>query len=334
MPLKLVAPSSRSKFWRLRGTVHGRRVDETTGTPDRRAAERIRAAREADLERDHYAALTAGPARPTFASAVLAYLDAGHDDRFLGPIVAHFGPGATLDSIDQAAVDACAIALYPRATPATRNRQVYTPICAVLRRAGIALALRRPKGHAGEMRVDYLSPDQAARVVAAAMDVGGPVYQALWILMLHTGLRLSEALGARHERLALAHAALSIADGKTGARAVHLPPAAVAALANIGAGHGEGRVFAGLSKGGRLYHLLARLRHATGLPHLDHHLCRHTYGTWLRQYGGLSRADLLDTGAWKSPTAAARYDHAAPPPAAQAADLFPSLSGAKSVRKR
>jgi integrase len=325
MPLKLIPPSARSKVWRIRGTVHGRRVDETTGTADRKVAARILAVRQAELDRNQLEAMTGAPAKPTFAAAVLAYLEAGHDDRFLAPIVAHFGPATTLDEVDQMAVDQCAAKLYPRASAATRNRQVYTPICAVMRRAGVAMTLRRPKGHAGQMRLDYLTPDQAGRVVRAALDVGGPVYAALWEVMLYTGLRLSEALGIRHERIALAQATLSIPEGKTGARAVHLPPPAVAALAKIEAGQGDGRVFVGFTKGGRLYARLNDMRRATGIPPLDHHLCRHTYGTWLRLYGGLSADELVNTGAWKSRTAATRYDHAQPPPAARAADAFPAI---------
>jgi hypothetical protein len=82
---------------------------------------------------------------PNFASATSDYLDAGGEARFLPPLIKHFQE-TPLSAIDQRAIDQAAIELYANASPATRNRQVHTPVSAILRHAGVAMVLRRPKG--------------------------------------------------------------------------------------------------------------------------------------------------------------------------------------------
>ncbi len=48
MPLKLVK-RPKSPYWIMRGTVRGVRVEESTGTPDKRAAEEIKTKRAAEI---------------------------------------------------------------------------------------------------------------------------------------------------------------------------------------------------------------------------------------------------------------------------------------------
>ena len=145
MPLKLVAPkAARSPNWRIRGTYLGITIDRTTGTPNRALAQKILKTVREDIERGRVT--RAG--EPNFASAAMSYLDTGGDPRFLGPLNRWFAE-TPLSQIDQASVDAAAVGLYPDASPATRNRQVYTPLMAVLNHAGATLRVRRPKGAAG-----------------------------------------------------------------------------------------------------------------------------------------------------------------------------------------
>src|SRR5437879_5023566 len=75
---------------------------------------------------------------PTFASAALDYMRAGGERLYLRPILEHFHE-QPLCTIRQAEIDAAAEAIGPGRSAATRNRQVYTPISAVLRHAGVAL---------------------------------------------------------------------------------------------------------------------------------------------------------------------------------------------------
>jgi hypothetical protein len=101
-----------------------------------------------DVERGAYHR----PDDPTFASAALSYMQADGERRFLALLLKYFGhrPPA---GIGQREVDAASAALFPGATAATRNRQVYSPGSAVLRHAGVTTGLRRPKPPLAEREV-------------------------------------------------------------------------------------------------------------------------------------------------------------------------------------
>lgn len=147
MPLKLVrARKNGDGPWYIRGTVRGRRIEESTGTRERKRAEEFRARREAELLDE---AIHGRAAVATFAHAAAAYLEFGGEGRFLMPILGHFRT-TSLSKIDQSAVEACAKALYPGAKPSTIARQVYTPISAVLQYGASrgmceAKTLKRPR---------------------------------------------------------------------------------------------------------------------------------------------------------------------------------------------
>src|SRR5260370_21412557 len=64
-------------------------------------------------------------------------------------------------------IDNAAAELYPPATAATRNRQVYTPVSAVLKRAGIERQIKRPNGWRGRKLTHWLAPEHALPVFQA-----------------------------------------------------------------------------------------------------------------------------------------------------------------------
>src|SRR3954469_903602 len=130
MPLQLVR-RPKSPNWIIRGTLRGVRVEETTGVADRRLAEEIRAKREAEILAE---SVYGRRATATFEAAALSYLEHGGSKRFLKPVVDHFGRTA-LARIDQDALESGAVKLFPNASPATRDRQFFTPAAAVLRHA-------------------------------------------------------------------------------------------------------------------------------------------------------------------------------------------------------
>jgi hypothetical protein len=167
MPLTLVPPKAgRTPNYRVRGTYLGIRVDRSTETCDKAKARQFHAALKAAIERGAFAEKSA----LTVAAAMTAYVQAGGENRFLGPILRYFGKGSTVDAIDQVGADSAATALYPRATAATRNRQFYTPLLAVLGHVGLKPAIKRPKGAAGEARRLWLHSEQFERVAAAASE--------------------------------------------------------------------------------------------------------------------------------------------------------------------
>jgi hypothetical protein len=234
LPLKLCPPrAGKSPNWTIRGSYLGVRVDQTTGTADGKLARKILAKVKGDIERGAFSR----PGAPTFAAAALRYVESGADERFILKLADHFGE-LPLARIDQAAIDAAALALYPRATPATRNRQVYSPMSAILKAAGVADRLKRPKGGRGARRLFFLTPDQAERLLDAAAATDAEFGLFLGFL-LYTGCRLSEGLAADLADMNLAESWIYLRHTKNGEpRLAHLPPALVAALAC----HPRGRV--------------------------------------------------------------------------------------------
>src|SRR5512139_3445859 len=139
MPLKLHPPrQGYTPYWRVRGTYLGIRVNRSTQTSKRALAVQALKKLEREIERGEFSER----GEPTFASAAAAYMKAGGERTYLKKLLEHFGE-TQLSRIDQAAIDAAAAHLYPTGSAATRNRQIYTPVCAVLRQAGHKLDLRR-----------------------------------------------------------------------------------------------------------------------------------------------------------------------------------------------
>lgn len=331
MPYKLIPPKAgRSAFWRVRGTEYGVYLDRSTQTGDRREAARFLAAWRNDAQSG--ALSGAVKVGLTFASAVLSYVRADGEKRFLKPLLEHFGE-RPLSEIDQAAIDAAAVALYPNAGPATRNRQAYSPISAVLRHAGVSMALRRPRGAQGKPRTDFLSQEQAFALLAGA-EAESPRFGALMTFLLYTGVRLSEALRVEWRDVDLSRPVALIRKTKSGNPVtVHLTPGATAALANLDGR--EGRVFR-LTKSGRLYSMLAAAEARAGLalpPRSAFHILRHTHATWRRLYTGADTTALTNTGLWRSRNAAAVYEHVDATAESRKADMLPTSIRAPGGRR-
>jgi len=331
MPYTLVAPKAgRSPFWRVRGTEFGIYLDRSTQSRERREAQKFLAAWRDEAKR----LSLSGPVKAphSFASAALAYMQAGGETRFLTPLLEHFGETA-LGEIGQSQIDAAAVALYPRASAATRNRQVYSPVSAVMRHTGVVLALRRPKGSQGTPRTAFLTPPEAFALLEAAAALNASL-GALLTVLLYTGVRLSEALRLSWADVDLKRAVATVAETKNGAPVtVHLPPAAIAALANLKGR--KGKVFA-LTKSGRLYTLWAQAEAAANLalpPRSAFHILRHTHATWRRLYTGADTTALTNTGLWRSRTAAAVYEHVDATAEGRKSDLLPTPIRAKAVRR-
>jgi integrase len=323
--LKLFPPKEgRTSSWHIRGTYLGQEVNRSARTPDKATARKELKRIEREIEEARFT-----PTRgPVFADAVMAYVKRGGDPRFLDKIVTKLGE-TPLASIDQATVDQVALSLYPKATPATRNRQVYTPILAVLNDAGLSLALKRPKESKGSSRTRWLWPEEAERLFTAAE--GDPHLHALLVFLTYTGVRLSEALDLTWGDVRLEESFAYIPDTKTGTPIpVHLPDRAASALRALGDHSGDDRVFSS-AKHGHLYHRFRRARVAAGLgPDVSFHILRHTYATWMRRYGGLDTKGLLATGRWKDEKSVHRYSHAIASEESKKVELLP---GAKGVQK-
>jgi Integrase len=238
-----------------------------------------------------------------------------------------------LAKIDQAAIDKAADEIYPNAGNATRNRQVYTPMSAILKRAGIEFTIKRPKGADGKKRTHWLWPEQAERIFAEAYKKDKE-FATFLLLLCYTGLRLEEGLSLDIGMVRLNESFAYVPDTKNGEpRPVFLPPVLVEALKEHPCGlDREGYVFR-YHKSGALYTKLKKAFKAAKVPlppRVGFHIFRHTYGTWMTRYAGLDTKGLTDTGTWKDAKSAARYRHAVTSEEAQKAQLLPSLAPAKT----
>ncbi len=323
MSLKLVPPRhGKSPNYTIRGTYLKVRVDRTSGTADKALARRELLRIRQQIERDRF---DGGERVRTFATAALSYLRAGGARAFLEPLVNLF-ENTPLDAIGQEDIDEAAVKLYPRATAATRNRQVYTPVSAIRRHAGLTTPLRRPKGAAGQVRVDWIWPEEAGVLFEAAGRVDEE-FRLFLILLTYCGPRLSELLRVRVGDVRLGEAFVYCGRTKNGdPRPMHLPPVAVAAIASHPRGllRPAGDTLFRFRKNGALYLFMAETRKIAQLTkHVTFHTLRHTWATWMRRYAGLDAKALVDTGAWRDIKSASRYAHVVVSEEAQKADLLP-----------
>jgi integrase len=350
MALKLVPPrKGKSPNWTIRGTYLRVYVDRSSGT-DRKpvALQRLRNL-ERRIERGEYPERPADPGAPTFLTAAVGYMRAGRCRVHMAKLISHFGETPLAD-IDQAAIDAAALELFPAATPATRNRKVYTPVSAVLRHAGVRIDLKRPKGAKGQVRTDFMTPEDAGVIIAAA-EQRDPAFALLLRFLLYTGVRIGEAMALRWEDTDLDDRLARVRTSKNGDPRTMLLRADLAAdlIAHRGdARHGP--VF-GFTRGGGLKDRLVRARlDACGVPvpkrtkdapaanrrpppcrlsWVTFHTFRHTWATWMRRAGGLDEIGLVATGNWRDPRSARRYAHAVARDEWEKVELLPSVSRGK-----
>jgi integrase len=274
---------------------------------------------------------------------------AGGERRPLERLILRLGE-MPISEIDQMLLDRVAAELMPHASPATRNREIYTPVAAVLHRAGAQTRFRRPKGWRGNQGTSWLEPEQAFALFTAA-DAIDVEFGLFLRFLLYTGLRLSEALAVRMGNVDIGRRFVYVADTKTDTpRAVHLPPVLVESLKAqpprpkryggrsqtdaelpFMSRHPDAKLFR-FHASGHLRDLLAQAMKGAGLrfPRRQRgfHLMRHTYGTWMHRYGNLDTFGLARTGTWADPRSADRYKHTKASEEALRADLLPAPSTA------
>jgi integrase len=322
MPLKLVSPrAGKSPFYYVRGTHLRVAVDRSTKTSRKSLAKKILR----EIEREIETGAFGKSEQSGFAGAAQAYMMAGGENRFVKPLIEHFRM-TPLSEIGQQEIDLAAVKIYPVATSATRNRQVYSPMSAILKRAGVETKIKRPIGWRGGKRTFFLMPDPAF----ALLDAARAVNVRFWVLctiLLYCGLRLSEGLGIEKPNIHVAQKFFYIPDTKTGEpRAVYMPAPVLDALNEMPGGiGGEGKLFT-FHKCGRLYEWLdqaCEAAHVVFPPRTAFHAFRHTYGTWMRLFGKLDDIGLIRTRAWSDLESVERYSHSLPMAEAKAADLLP-----------
>jgi integrase len=337
MPWKLVPPrEGKTPYWYVRGKYLGVAIDRSTGTSERRAAATIFATWKRQAERGEFSKPAEKDQPELFLSAAKAYMLAGGERQYVEAICNKW-PTKMLADIDQIAIDTLANELYPDAPASTRNRQVYTPISAILKHVGIEKKIHRPKGWRGNKRTFWLPPEPTFRLLKAASEMDAE-FGIFCTLLNYTGLRLSEGLGLQCSKVELQREFAYIPTTKTDEpRAVYLPPVVVAALTSHPRGlNRAGRVFR-FHNGGWLRGMLADACKAADviLPRRTaFHVFRHNYGTWMRRYGGLDAIGLTRTGAWEDLDSVERYAHSEPTQEARQAARLPTPKRGAGVEKK
>ena len=159
------------------------------------------------------------------------------------------------------------------------------------------------------------------------MSASNPHLGALACFMFLTGARISEALSLTWSEVDMSASRALIRQTKIGAeRFAHLPPALVAAMANI-RGDRVGKVFRYSSRETARPQWDKAIRRA-GIKHLSFHACRHGFATAALQ-AGIDVVTVARLGGWKSPQHVfATYGHAS-----EDATLTDRLTGTPETQK-
>ena len=318
-----------SKFWTARGTYLGVKVDRSTGASDKGEAQAILAKIQNEIF-ERASGRVPEKAGPGFAQAIISYVKLGGERRFLEPLLKYFGD-VPIDTIDQTAINAAAIALYPNGSSSTRNRQVYGPVSAILKSNGISTKVHRLEPPEGVVR--SITHEEAARLVESC----APHLRPLIMFLLFTGARAGEALWLQWRDVGLSRSHVSFQKTKNGKpRGVPLHSSLVAELANLS--HRDGYVFlkpdgqpyslprgdADRSAGSRIKTGFQAAVRRAGLKDFRVHDLRHTWATWFYQ----EHRDLLklqQLGGWQTLALVKRYAHVNSETYLESINAMPSL---------
>lgn len=344
MPIKLVAGRHGSPNYYIRGSFRGIRIDKSTGVGTRKEAEEIFAAFNRDLLME---SVHGSPAVRTFADAALSYMeDADGERKHVPALLRHFGD-RPLSRIGPNEIHAAAKKLSKRHSgrvlmSSTVNRQIYTPLSAILHQAARQgwcpkPIIARPKQTPNRIR--YLTRAEAERLIQGA----APHLRPIVTFMFSTGCRVSEALYLDWQDVDLANSRLVFWDTKNSDnRGIPLNERAVETIAAMP--HRTGAVFRrpdgqpyahrNGEGGGQLKTAWKSMLKRAQVSDFRPHDTRHTWASWT--YGnGAKLNELMELGGWKSERMALRYAHTNPDHlAASAAAVWGNLRGVGSSASR
>lgn len=238
MPLKLEHHDN--GFWYVRGTVsvwkngrpHSVPVNRSTKTRDEAQAGGILRQIEIEVAERN---ITGREPALSFSAAAARYVKLGGEERFLAKPLAHLGT-YPIDQITQQILDDAALKAYPAAASATRRRQFYSPVIAVLRSSGVAAQLKRAAD--GQKRTIFMRPEEAERILKLIVSNArypNPWSPALATFLFGQGSRVGETLAIDGKRdISLPDRYAILRDTKNGnERMVNLCPRVIAALTTV-----------------------------------------------------------------------------------------------------
>jgi integrase len=225
-----------------------------------------------------------------------------------------------------------------RATPYQANRAlaVLSKLFNLAERWGIRPDGSNPCRHVEKFREHarerMLSGEELARLGAALVGYEGSPYAVAAIkLLVFTGARLSEVLGLKWEWIDFERGEVRLPESKTGAKTLHLPPPALAALADTPRLKGNPFVIAGSKPGARLNDLekpWRAIRAKAGLEDVRLHDLRHAFAS-IAASSGMGLPIIGKMLGHTQPATTARYAHLASDPVkAAAASVAGRIEGA------
>ncbi|WP_427452247.1 tyrosine-type recombinase/integrase [Litorimonas sp. WD9-15] len=184
-----------SGIWRIRGTHHGVKIDQSARTREKYEADIIREKLEADIFNQVFG-LTKPENDFTFADAVTRWLNAGKQvDPFpyLEKIIEVMADDKLAD-MTQGKIDARSFEVFPTQADATRRRHFYTPVSVILKFAAADrmmpfLPLNRPSGRTKKVPRIF-TPAEFETLINADPD-----FAETLTFLVGTGARTSEAFG-------------------------------------------------------------------------------------------------------------------------------------------
>ena len=171
-------------------------------------------------------------------------------------------------------------------------------------------------------RERMLSPAELARLGdALTAHDGSPHAVAAVKLLVFTGARLGEVLGLKWEWIDFERGEARLPDSKTGAKTLHLPPPALAVLAELPRLEGNPYVIAGAKSGAALVNLekpWRAIRRLAGLDDVRLHDLRHAFAS-VAASSGMGLPIIGKMLGHSQPATTARYAHLASDPVKAAA---------------
>jgi integrase len=221
--------TSRGKTWWVSGTINRVRVRESTGHTNKAEAQSWATRREFELDRE---AIYGADAVFTFGAALAMYLDGGGEQRFLLPLLDEWERKLMKDIHPGDVVD-LANRLYPKASGATKNRQVITPVLAIFRHAA-------ERGKCSPIVVERFETKRIVKRRTATWEwveqftavAKTQAFGASSLFLASTGARIGDALALEWADVDLEEGTALLRDTKNGEdRLVELLPDSAGGLA-------------------------------------------------------------------------------------------------------
>jgi integrase len=218
---------TRSTTWWVSGTINGKRIRESTGHTDKKRAQQWAAKREWELTQQ---AVFGTESVLTFGAALQFYIEGGGEQRFLLPLLDEWEHRLVKDIAPGDVVD-LAMKLHPAATAATRNRQVITPVMAIIR-------FNAQRGRCAPVLVKRFETKKVVKRRTATWEwmakftpAAKPKLVALVLFLANTAARIGDALKLQWQHVDLDAGSALLVDTKNGEdRLVSMSPDTVAAL--------------------------------------------------------------------------------------------------------